>query len=341
MQIARLHIAYWTDYAEVRGLSAGKLVERFPGLKVDDNQSSDAAALMDEADFYEILRFIYRHLKDELIGIKAGEFLTLKLLGLIYEISLKTQTIGEALHYLSSYLQTAFPIIKIETDINEETVRIELSIDNRDAHINRIVLENTLTIIRREISMMAAEKVDFEIRSPFYHAAYPPEWKQGESFSISFKQVMLRAAIRDRQNQQLDILLPKYLHLMESYKAGQGFANKVKLTMLSLSDPALPGIEKIAGTLFMTPRTLQRKLEDEECTFRELKDELKKEISLALLRNESYSIATIAYVLGYGEPAAFIHSFKKWFGSSPTQIRAAWLVGNKERGENISKTYNA
>jgi AraC-like DNA-binding protein len=324
MNIAQVHIQPWVEYAVVRGIPINRLKERFPQLTIGKNED-DAAATIVESEFYEVLRFIHQELKDDLIGIKAGEFLTLKLLGLIYQISMQTKTIGEALHYLSGYLNTAFPIIKIKTNVDADIVTIELLIESHNKQINRIILENTLTIIAREILIMSAEDLKFKINSPFYHAHYPKGWHKAETFSLSFKQVILKAAIRDRKDQQLDILLPKYLHLMESYKAASGFANKVKLTMLSLSDPALPGIDEIAGTLYMTPRTLQRKLEDEQCTFRELKDELKKEIAAALLRHESYSIAAIAYILGYAEPASFIHSFKKWFGSSPNQVRSEWM----------------
>ena len=32
-----------------------------------------------------------------------------------------------------------------------------------------------------------------------------------------------------------------------------------------------------------------------------------------------YSIEMIAELLGYSEPAAFNHAFKRWFGQSPRQ----------------------
>jgi AraC-like DNA-binding protein len=38
-----------------------------------------------------------------------------------------------------------------------------------------------------------------------------------------------------------------------------------------------------------------------------------------LIEYKEYSIEVIAELLGYSEPAAFNHAFKRWFGQSPRQ----------------------
>lgn len=173
--------------------------------------------------------------------------------------------------------------------------------------------------------------MSFVLTSPYYHNDYPAGWYKGDFYSVSFEQVVLKTAIRERKDQQLDILIPKYLQLIETYKTTSAFSDKVKITMLSLSDPALPHITRVAEALYITPRTLQRKLEAEQKSFRRLSEDVKKEIASSLLRHQGYPIAGMAYVLGYADAASFIHSFKKWFGISPERMRTL----------NLNKTYNS
>jgi len=44
-----------------------------------------------------------------------------------------------------------------------------------------------------------------------------------------------------------------------------------------------------------------------------------KDRALHLMEYQEYSIEMIAELLGYSEPAAFNHAFKRWFGYSPRQ----------------------
>jgi AraC-like DNA-binding protein len=317
MHIAKIHLDHWLEYASVRGINESKLS---PPANVFQ-EDAEPANTITTTYFYEMVKAIYDELNDELLGIKAGEFLNLKLLGLIYQVSLQTHTIEEALHYLSTYLHATFPIITAETNVTENAATITFSVTGKYEEVSRMVLENTLTIVSREISMMAADEIQFVLTSPYHNNRYPEAWQKAGTYSISFAPVLLKAAIQNRTSQQLDILVPQYLQLMEGYKATASFSSKVKVTMLSLSDPALPSINKVAEALYVTPRTLQRKLEAEETSFRFLSEELKKAIASSLLRHKGYSITSLAYVLGYSDAASFNHSYKKWFGIAPEKMR--------------------
>lgn len=74
----------YLEYAQVRGVDPDKILN---GIK-DIPDFSDETATVNEEDFYSSLRKINSILNDDLWGIKAGNFLALKLLGLIYKLSL-------------------------------------------------------------------------------------------------------------------------------------------------------------------------------------------------------------------------------------------------------------
>lgn len=321
MNIAKAHITPWIEYAAIRGVAIADLKTRFPFIEHEEGKETLATIAM--TDFYSVIQYITSQINDDLIGIKSGQFLSLKLLGLIYQISLQAHTIKEALYYLTNYTNTSFPALHFETNDTETEVHITISLAEGDPETNRIVLEHIITIIGREIEIMVAESSELRMCSPYYDARYPAQWSKGTGHSISFQKVILKAAIRERKDQQLDVLIPQYLQLMETYKKAGSFSDKVKLTILSLSDPVLPDISKVAETLYLTPRTMQRKLALEQNSYRQLLQGVKKEIAASLLRHEGYSVTNMAYVLGYADAASFIHSFKKWFGVPPERMRVS------------------
>lgn len=137
MKVLSLHLRNFVDYARIRGVATDILPE------IPDSRSTDLSetkSTVTEEEFYEVLKVIDGQLNDEFLGIKCGNFMALKLLGLIYQISLQATTIEEAFHYLQSYLEVALPIIQLKTVISKKEARIELSIDNREVTINRIIL---------------------------------------------------------------------------------------------------------------------------------------------------------------------------------------------------------
>lgn len=76
----------------------------------------------------------------------------------------------------------------------------------------------------------------------------------------------------------------------------------------------------VAAELHMTERTLHRHLRKCGTAFQSLLDDIRLHEAVALLHDRRHNLAQIADALGFADPAAFKHAFKRWTGSSP----AAW-----------------
>ena len=75
-----------------------------------------------------------------------------------------------------------------------------------------------------------------------------------------------------------------------------------------------------ARTLGVSTRTLQRRLQAEGTSFAEVIDALRSELAREYLSRE-LPVQEIAWLLGYAEPSAFHHAFKRWTGMTPEQAR--------------------
>ncbi len=83
----------------------------------------------------------------------------------------------------------------------------------------------------------------------------------------------------------------------------------------------IPTIEEAASALNITPRHLQRRLLQEQTTFRHIAGEVRKEIALQLMQNPAIKISEISDILGYSDLTAFRKAFKSWTNETPKAVK--------------------
>lgn len=90
-----------------------------------------------------------------------------------------------------------------------------------------------------------------------------------------------------------------------------------------LGQPGNAGLSlvRLAAELAMSPRTLQRRLDEANVSFRELRDAARRTEACRLLRDDDLRISEIAERLAYFEVASFSNAFRRWTGESPSQYR--------------------
>ena len=77
----------------------------------------------------------------------------------------------------------------------------------------------------------------------------------------------------------------------------------------------------IAQALNLSTRTLIRRLQAEGTTFLQIKDQLRRDISLRQLRESELPVEDIAAQVGFESLTAFHRAFKVWTGSTPLAFR--------------------
>ncbi|HMC98085.1 MAG TPA: AraC family transcriptional regulator ligand-binding domain-containing protein [Flavobacteriales bacterium] len=99
------------------------------------------------------------------------------------------------------------------------------------------------------------------------------------------------------------------------------FADRVKAALISEFSGQVPAVSIIAAHLRMGPRTFQRKLEEENASYRTIGQEVRKEFAMTLLKNSTYTIDHVADLLGYADASSFNAAFKQWTGTTPGSLR--------------------
>ena len=88
-------------------------------------------------------------------------------------------------------------------------------------------------------------------------------------------------------------------------------------------------IEDVAQKLAVTERTLRRRLTDEGTSFRDLYTDVRMSLARELLGTAGLNVETVAWRVGYSEPASFVRAFSKKFGKTPGEVRKQRLHPQK------------
>ncbi|WP_375171318.1 AraC family transcriptional regulator [Marinobacter sp.] len=111
-----------------------------------------------------------------------------------------------------------------------------------------------------------------------------------------------------------------------------GFACRVR-RVIETSHPFPPKLARVAGTLFVSERTLKRRLQEENASFQNLVDQVRLERAGELLTTTRMNLSQIADALGYADAANFTRAFKRWTGTSPSRYRNQALTPPVARPE--------
>lgn len=83
----------------------------------------------------------------------------------------------------------------------------------------------------------------------------------------------------------------------------------------------LPSLRSTADVLYVSERTLQRRLAGTGLSFSGLVDGVRRDLALKHIGDAGLSISEIAYLLHFADSTAFYRAFKRWTSEAPAQYR--------------------
>jgi AraC-like DNA-binding protein len=111
--------------------------------------------------------------------------------------------------------------------------------------------------------------------------------------------------------------------LVAELPKAESVTEKVRALVAEQLSGGDPTVEHVAAALYMSTRTLARKLEHEGTSFKELLDDLRRRLALRYVGGHDRGLSEIAFLLGFSQTAAFHRAFKRWTGQTPLDYRRA------------------
>lgn len=242
-------------------------------------------------------------------------------------------------HALSAYLRFSRlldPYIELETVTIEDRVRVVVDHEPRVRAMPE-VMEMLVGAMQRHARQLVfgEARTGLDMQVCFTHPAQHDEAVYADffgdvqvAFEAEYNGTELPAHLLDLPIPRADPGLGRHLfaHLEAQLKSQPlssrpRLADRVRQLLEADLSEGPPSQAEVAKALGMSARTLQRKLTEEEASFSDLLDEVRRARALALLEEPALSVQEVAYLLGYSEPRAFHRTFRRWTGVSAGQWR--------------------
>jgi AraC-like DNA-binding protein len=112
-------------------------------------------------------------------------------------------------------------------------------------------------------------------------------------------------------------------HYLDSHlpRGRTEFTAQVRQAIQAILGTGTCGCAEVARALYMHPRTLQRRLQEEGTTFEAIKDDVRRDLAQHYLSQADMPLSQVTALLDYSEQSAFGRSCRRWFHSTPRDFR--------------------
>ena len=172
--------------------------------------------------------------------------------------------------------------------------------------------------------------VDFQHTKPAHNVPYGEIF--GAGVPVRFNQPRnrlrmppgsLRTPLREVDTHLAAVLRAHAEQALAALPSSPGLEASIGQLLPSLLSQGEAEVGRVAASLGMSQRTLQRRLQDAGISFREIVEKIRRELALQYLSDLELNISQICFLLGFSEPAAFSRAFARWTGQSPRAYRSA------------------
>lgn len=282
--------------------------------------------------FLHILRTGDQLLPDEQLGLMLGRNMHVFAMGPLGSGMATAPSLREGLQLLESFtrLHASYIDISVRSTLRGLTATILYQHDTGE--LEGFHTETAVMLLQQYAETLAGKPIsDIE-----YRLAIPVPDNQDDYLNALHGPISFDAGVNelDIPHHWLDLPSPYYheelwrqaqMNLARSLKeqsAQEGTPYTQHITaLLQSSEPPLPELGEVAFDLHVSERTLNRRLQAESTSFRQLKSRAMASRAKLCLLHTDHSVEAIAEELGYMDASNFRRAFRKAEGCSPIEYR--------------------
>ena len=270
-------------------------------------------------------------LKDDRLGFTLAHDFEPRELGLLYYVMASSQTLGDALKRVARYSHITNEALVVGYREGNRLI-ISLSYSGIPRHSERHQIEFCMFAVLRICRVLTGQNlVPQHFWISHHRSGANSEMARFVGTTLEFgadnDEFALNANARElplnHADTYLNDLLLKYCEAALADRRGDTsqLRTRVENAISSLLPHGRVLVEDVARTLGMSKRTLARKLSDEGLNYTEIFQQLRRDLAVSYLGDRKLQISKVAWLLGFNEVSTFTHTFKRWTGKTPSQMR--------------------
>ncbi|WDZ80414.1 AraC family transcriptional regulator ligand-binding domain-containing protein (plasmid) [Ensifer adhaerens] len=268
---------------------------------------------------------------DDWLGLTLAKDFDLREMGVLFYAAASSSRLGDALLRIERYARVANEALTIQI-ARVPNCHIGFGYTGTPRQLNRHQIEFTVLVLLRLCREIVGQSLA-PLRVSFVHHRSGDLRNIREllgcdvEFDAYADELEFDAAAADLplagDDQFLNELMVQMCEDAISIRATN--ASTLRTLVENTVAPLLPHAEATAKTvarrLGLSERSLARRLADEELSFGEILDELRRDLAVRYLEEEHLQASQIAWLLGFHQPSSFTHAFRRWTGKSPSEFR--------------------
>jgi len=290
-------------------------------------QLHDPQARMPVKDQIDFLNLVARELDEEFLGVRLAQTIDLRQLGLLYYAAASSDTLSDALHRVARYSAILNEGVQIKYRSGKYVI-LTFTYFGVLRRSDRHQIEFFVTFLLRLCRELSGVRLSpIAINLTHHRTNMPSEFGGLFGPHVAFDRRVDEIAYPGTIAQTSLLHADPYLNSLLLEYCEEALANRRKksttwrLDVENAIAPLLPHgqarIAEVAVRLGVSRRTLARRLASEGLTFLRILDDLRCDLAKRYLQERDLPISEIAWLLGYKEPSAFTHAFKRWTGRTP------------------------
>ncbi len=293
-----------------------------------DIHTLDTTGIVSNEAFDKLLCNALKCAQDPAFGLKFGPHCGVLTSGIIGTTAIAAPSLLEALRTFTEFSRAHASYIRLEITADSLCYRITAHEIEKIGDSRQVQLEVMMFILQNVIEVILGKpftqgKYGFNFSPPSYQAQYQALLNSKVSYCHKATFIEIPIAIAKCFNPFVDHStwqkgkkqIAKLMANHSDLKAK--LYSRHILSYLHTSETPQVSIKECAASLFMSERTLARKLALEHASFRQLQEQVLAEQAVHYLTATEHNIETISYKLGYNDAANFRRAFKRWFKCSP------------------------
>lgn len=313
---------------ESRGIPSTPLFER-AGL--DPAGMQDPNARYPQAAITRLWQLAIEASNDPALGLDVGRQVNQTTFHALGYSLLASQTLEECFTRLLRYFRIVSDAAELDfCQVDSQTQKFVIHPLAGDAQPSDAALDALLSVLIRLCRALAgpqftAAAIYLHRPPPVDKQLYEKVFKAALFFDATESAIHFHTADLQRAlpyaNPELarhnDEILSRYLAHFDK----ENTANRVHAVLVELLSQGEPSQEKVADALHMSLRNLQRKLSDEDSSYKTILNNTRRDLALSYIKDQRYSISEITFLLGFADSSSFTRAFKRWTGQAPSAFR--------------------
>lgn len=326
----------YQELAEQYGLNTYVMLRR---AQINPTTLHDPDLLISSRSFVELLELSANMARCHDFGLRLSLNRGVKPLGAIGMLALNEASIENALRTIAKYLHIHNEGLRSATRILGDITQLSFTSEFGTPQSNRQIAELSLGVAIQFLRILMGETwypidVNFAHSAPSDTSLHRRIFRAPIYFDQEFDGLtLLTSEVKQpiqKVNEQMHKFLYKYVGLMDK-RHGQDIVSRSRRIIRDLLSSGQCSKPLVAGYMFMNPRTLQRRLQEQGYTFKQLVEDVRANLAAQHLTNSQKSLTDLAEILGYSELSAFTRFFKRSFGMSPSKWRQEKLANKNQQ----------